>query len=140
MPLGITIVQLLYSKIKLFLPDSVSAVRKPGRADFGCILLPEISRPCGDPTESSKSRVCMRSQNAWVLSVSGVSVIRSLDAFSDLFAKSGLGTRPVRLQCCVPVCTCMLRSPIASCLTVTHHRRPASAAQPPRPPCHWHRV
>ena len=61
MPLGITIVQLLYSKIKLFLPDSVSAVTKPGRADFGCILLPEISQPCGDPTESSKSRFCMRS-------------------------------------------------------------------------------
>ena len=51
----------LYSKIKLFLPDSVSAVTKPGRADFGCVLLPEISRPCGDPTDSSKSRVCMRS-------------------------------------------------------------------------------
>ena len=64
MPLGITIVQLLYSKIKLFLPDSATAVTKPGRADFGCILLPEISRPCGDPTESSKSRVCYSSSVA----------------------------------------------------------------------------
>ena len=82
MPLGITIVQLLYSKIKLFLPDSVSAVTKPGRADFGCVLLPEISRPCGDPTDSSKSRVCMRSTD--YVKMPGSTAVATCTAAVDL--------------------------------------------------------